>query len=101
MVVTAALVALGTVDGHTPRAAAAGVPSPAMIANLPTFVVDAHRAGGLEVRENSLSGMDRMLASGAVQVLDLDTQEAATERSSSCTTPRWTAPPRRREQSAG
>ena len=61
-----------------PAAAAAGAAGEAQtpsIAALPSFVYDAHRGGSLEARENSLSGLDRVLASGAVEVLDLDTQE--------------------------
>ncbi|MEO5981031.1 MAG: glycerophosphodiester phosphodiesterase family protein [Pedococcus sp.] len=53
----------------------ASATEPASIAGLPAVVYDAHRGGGLEVRENSLSGLTRMLGSGAIQVLDLDTQE--------------------------
>ncbi|CAA9319251.1 MAG: Glycerophosphoryl diester phosphodiesterase [uncultured Nocardioidaceae bacterium] len=39
---------------------------------LPALVLDAHRAGGLEARENSLSGIDHALDSGVVDVVDLD-----------------------------
>ena len=39
---------------------------------LPALVLDAHRAGGLEARENSLSGIAHALDSGVVDVVDLD-----------------------------
>ena len=60
---------------RTGAASHASLVAPASIAGLPDVVYDAHRGGGLEVRENSMSGLTRMLGSGAVQVLDLDTQE--------------------------
>ena len=62
-------------SGRAGAAPPVSLVKPATIASLPPLVYDAHRGGGLEVRENSLSGLTRMLSSGAVQVLDLDTQE--------------------------
>ena len=44
---------------------------------LPRIVYDAHRGGGMEARENSLSGLQSALDSGVVQVLDLDTRMLA------------------------
>jgi glycerophosphoryl diester phosphodiesterase len=64
-----AAVLLAVVTG--PSAVGANGPT---IDALPAIVYDAHRGGGMEVRENSLSGMQKMLDSRAVQVLDLDTQ---------------------------
>ena len=74
---TAALLGVGALAPVAAAASGTGTPAPppASIAALPAVLYDAHRGGGLEVRENSLSGLTRMLATGAVHVLDLDTQE--------------------------
>lgn len=44
------------------------------VTSLPTPVYVAHRGGAMEARENSLSGLQSALDSGAVQVLELDTR---------------------------
>ncbi len=48
------------------------------IDRLPDVVLDAHRAGGLEARENSLSGIESALDSGVVDVVDLDVRRLST-----------------------
>ncbi len=55
-------------------AEAAAVPT---IDQLPAIVLNAHRAGGLEARENSVSGIRHALASGVVDVIDLDVRRLA------------------------
>lgn len=63
---------------RVPSAAADGTSGTgATVAGLPGFVVDAHRGGGLEAREDSLSGLQSAYASGLVQVLDVDTRMLA------------------------
>ena len=47
------------------------------VRRLPRVVLDAHRAGGLEARENSLSGIEHALDSGVVDVIDLDVRRLA------------------------
>ncbi len=53
-------------------AAAQVAPGGPTWADLPPLTYVAHRAGPLEARENSASGLASALASGTVQVLDLD-----------------------------
>ncbi|MEW2545086.1 glycerophosphodiester phosphodiesterase family protein [Streptomyces sp. NPDC047002] len=68
----------GTGQGEGPARAAAhqAAPAPVSFAALPRRVLDAHRGGGGEpgIRENSVSGAQKSLASGRVQVLDIDTR---------------------------
>ena len=49
----------------------------ASIDTLPRIVLDAHRSGGLEARENSLSAIEHALDSGVVDVIDLDVRRLA------------------------
>ncbi|GAA3718988.1 glycerophosphodiester phosphodiesterase family protein [Streptomyces tremellae] len=69
---------LGTGQAAGPARAAAhrAVLAPVSFAALPRRVLDAHRGGGGEpgIRENSISGAEKSLASGRVQVLDIDTR---------------------------
>jgi glycerophosphoryl diester phosphodiesterase len=62
------------VDGSSLFADAGAAPT---IDQLPPLVLDAHRAGGLEARENSMSGVRHALASGVVDVVDLDVRRLA------------------------
>jgi glycerophosphoryl diester phosphodiesterase len=47
------------------------------IGQLPAIVLDAHRAGGLEARENSRSGIHHAITSGVVDVVDIDARQLA------------------------
>jgi glycerophosphoryl diester phosphodiesterase len=53
---------------------AAQADTTASLAALPAVVYDAHRGGGMEARENSLSGLRQAFEGGDVQVLDVDTR---------------------------
>ena len=72
-----AVTALTSAAGPVAAAEADGTTPQVTIASLPAVVYDAHRGGGLEARENSLSGLRSAYESGTVHVLDLDTRELA------------------------